>query len=78
MTQPDPLPTLAWLSALPDCTSLVDAFLAGRSPRTRADFEDFRCYTRTSTAADAARWLLANLQVVAHALVRIYRHLYQR
>jgi len=76
MTQPDPLPTLAWLSDLLDCTRLVDAFLAGRSPRTlaayRADLEDFRCYTGTSAAADAARWLLANSQIVADALVRIY------
>ena len=77
MTQPDPLSTLAWLPDLPDCTRLVDAFLAGRSPRTlaayRADLEDFRCYTGTSIAADAARWLLDSPQVVADALVRIYR-----
>src|SRR4051794_1306128 len=76
MTQPDPLPTLTWLPDLLDCTRLVDAFLAGRSPKTlaayRADLEDFRCYTGTSAAAYAARWLLANSQIVADALVRIY------
>jgi len=76
MTQPDPFSILAWLPDLSDCTRLVDAFLAGRRPTTlaayRADLEDFRCYTGTSTAADAARWLLDNPQVVADALVRIY------
>jgi hypothetical protein len=64
MTQPDPLPTLAWLSDLPDCIRLVDAFLAGHSPRTlaayRADLEDFRCYTGTATTtgptAMCRRW----------------------
>src|SRR4051794_23772017 len=76
MTQPAPLPPLAWLPDLPGCTRLVEAFLAGRSPRTlaayRADLEDFRCYMGTSTAAYAAKWLLDNPQVVAHALVLIY------
>jgi integrase/recombinase XerC len=75
MTQPDPLPILAWLS-VPDCTRLVDAFLAGRSPRTlaayRADLEDFRCHTGTSTAAAAAWQLLAYPQDIASVLVRLY------
>jgi site-specific recombinase XerD len=76
MTQPHPLPILAWQS-IPDCARLLDAFLAGRSPRTlaayRADLEDFRCYKGTSTAADAAWRLLANPQDIASMLVSLYK-----
>src|ERR1044071_7159377 len=77
MTQPDALSTFARLLDLPDCIRLVDAFLAGRSPRTlaayRADLEDFRCYTGASTAAYAAKSLLDNPQDLARVLVLLYQ-----
>ena len=77
MTQPDPLSILAWLPDLSDCTRLVDAFLAGRRPTTlaacRADLEDFRCYTGTSTVAYAAKWLLDSPQDFAKLLVSLYQ-----
>ena len=77
MTQPDPLSTLAWLPDLPDCTRLLEAFLAGRSPRTlaayRADLEDFRCYTGPSNRRRCRQVAARQVRIVADALVRIYR-----
>ena len=68
------------LPALPDRTRLLDIFLAGRSPRTLAAYqdEDFRRFMETHsvyapTAGKAVEWLLGGPGVLANLLVDRYR-----
>jgi integrase/recombinase XerC len=60
MTLPEPG---AALPTPPDCTRLLDIFLARRSPRTlaayQADLEDFRGYMRVATVVRAIERLIA-------------------
>jgi integrase/recombinase XerC len=64
-------------AAVPECIRLVNLFLDGRNPRTRAaykaDLEDFRHYTRTATLANAAHWLLCGRHIVANEFALIYQ-----
>jgi Phage integrase, N-terminal SAM-like domain len=67
----------AALPTPPDCTRLLDIFLARRSPRTlaayQADFEDFRGYMRLATVAKAAEWLIIGGYGMALAYALGYR-----
>jgi hypothetical protein len=67
------------LPAFSDCTRLLEAFLAGRNPRTlaayQADLEDFRRFMETlsespPTLATAVVWLLGGS---ASAYALLYR-----
>jgi integrase/recombinase XerC len=70
------------LTALSDCTPLLDTFLAGRNPRTlaayQADLKDFRRFLETRsirapTVAEAVRWLLGGPKGLANVFALIYR-----
>jgi len=63
--------------------ALLKAFLSGRSPRTlkayRQDIADFQAFTKTNSAEDAARILLAHGHGNANLLLLEYRtHLVER
>lgn len=71
------------LAVIPDTATLVDAFLAGKSPRTiaayRQDLGDFARFLGAATVDDAARILLGNGQGAANMTALHYRnHLHER
>jgi integrase/recombinase XerC len=70
------------LPAFSDCTRLLEAFLAGRNPRTlaayQADLEDYRRFIETRsppapTVGEAVQWLLGIPEGLASAYALIYR-----